>query len=95
MAKDRYGGVGARPNAKTQIKLDVRAHGLDGASTQEVVEQAQGQTVDLWMYGGDEQGNRYVDEVLAPAFHHGSEIEALGDEVVVSTDDVLAQKTFP
>lgn len=36
-------------------------------SFDEVVEQARGQTVDLWMYGGDEQGNRYVDEVLAPA----------------------------
>lgn len=33
----------------------------------EVLAQAEGQTVDLWMYGGDEQGNRYVDEVLAPA----------------------------
>lgn len=28
---------------------------------------AKGQTVDLWMSGGDQQGNRYVDEVLAPA----------------------------
>lgn len=36
-------------------------------SFDEVVDEAQGQTVDLWMYGGDEQGNRYVDEVLAPA----------------------------
>ncbi len=33
----------------------------------EVVEDAQGQTVDLWMYGGDERGNAYVDDVLAPA----------------------------
>lgn len=29
--------------------------------------EAQGQTVSLWMFGGDEQGNRYVDDVLAPA----------------------------
>lgn len=28
---------------------------------------AKGSTVDLWMWGGDEQGNAYVDEVLAPA----------------------------
>jgi putative spermidine/putrescine transport system substrate-binding protein len=28
---------------------------------------AEGQTVDLWMYGGDQQGNAYVDEILAPA----------------------------
>ncbi|WP_216699824.1 hypothetical protein [Arthrobacter sp. H5] len=33
----------------------------------EVQAEAEGQTVDLWMYGGDEQGNAYVDEVLAPA----------------------------
>ncbi len=32
----------------------------------EVVAEAQGQTVDLWMYGGDERGNAYVDDVLAP-----------------------------
>lgn len=34
---------------------------------EDVVDEAEGQTVDLWMYGGDQQGNRYVDEVLAPA----------------------------
>jgi len=33
----------------------------------DIRDQAQGQTVDLWMYGGDPQGNRYVDTVLAPA----------------------------
>lgn len=32
-----------------------------------VLDAAEGQTVDLWMYGGDEQGNAYVDEELAPA----------------------------
>ena len=32
-----------------------------------VQQQARGQTVSLWMYGGDEQGNRYVDTVLTPA----------------------------
>lgn len=37
------------------------------ASWAQIQEQAQGQTVSLWMYGGDEQGNRYVDDVLAPA----------------------------
>ena len=35
----------------------------------EVMAAADGQTVDLWMYGGDGQGNSYVDEVLAPAAH--------------------------
>ena len=33
----------------------------------EVLAEAQGQTVDLWMYGGDERGNSYVDDVLAPS----------------------------
>ncbi|GAB3550630.1 ABC transporter substrate-binding protein [Arthrobacter tumbae] len=37
------------------------------SSFDEVLEAAEGQTVDLWMYGGDEQGNAYVDETLAPA----------------------------
>jgi putative spermidine/putrescine transport system substrate-binding protein len=32
-----------------------------------VVDDAKGQTVQLWMYGGDDQGNAYVDDVLAPA----------------------------
>lgn len=33
----------------------------------EVLAEADGQTVRLWMYGGDDQGNAYVDDVLAPA----------------------------
>ncbi|MCB0948679.1 MAG: ABC transporter substrate-binding protein [Mycobacterium sp.] len=37
------------------------------ASWEEIEDQAQGQTVSLWMYGGDQQGNDYVDNVLAPA----------------------------
>ncbi len=34
---------------------------------EDVVAAAQGQTVKLWMYGGDEQGNAYVNNVLVPA----------------------------
>lgn len=37
------------------------------ATWDEVVAAAEGQTVKLWMYGGDEQGNRYVNDVLVPA----------------------------
>ncbi|WP_216698894.1 hypothetical protein [Arthrobacter sp. H20] len=33
----------------------------------EVLAAAQGQTVDLWMFGGDAKGNAYVDDILAPA----------------------------
>ncbi|MET3721944.1 MULTISPECIES: ABC transporter substrate-binding protein [unclassified Arthrobacter] len=33
----------------------------------QVTAAAQGQTVRLWMYGGDEQGNSYVDNTLKPA----------------------------
>ncbi len=33
----------------------------------EIRSEARGQTVSLWMWGGDPQGNAYVDDVLAPA----------------------------
>ena len=36
-------------------------------SFDDVREEARGQTVALWMFGGDEQGNAYVDDVLVPA----------------------------
>ncbi len=39
----------------------------EGATWKQISEEAAGQTVDLWMYGGDRQGNAYVDDVLAPA----------------------------
>ncbi len=32
-----------------------------------ILDAARGQTVALWMYGGDSQGNAYVDDVLTPA----------------------------
>jgi len=32
-----------------------------------VVTQARGETVSLWMWGGDQKGNKYVDKILAPA----------------------------
>lgn len=32
-----------------------------------VLTAAKGQAVNLWMYGGDEQGNSYIDDILAPA----------------------------
>ncbi|MBG6240179.1 putative spermidine/putrescine transport system substrate-binding protein [Mycetocola sp. CAN_C7] len=41
--------------------------GTTYSSWDEVIHDAEGQTVNLWMYGGDEQGNAYVDNVLAPA----------------------------
>ncbi len=37
------------------------------ATWDSVVTAADGQTVNLWMFGGDEQGNAYIDEILAPA----------------------------
>ncbi|MFP7761567.1 ABC transporter substrate-binding protein [Marisediminicola sp. LYQ134] len=44
----------------------------DGATSafenwDEVVEAADGQTVSLWMFGGDDRANAYIDDVLAPA----------------------------
>ncbi len=44
----------AAPRAEQRSFADIQA-------------EADGQTVSLWMYGGDEQGNAYVDDVLAPA----------------------------
>ncbi len=38
-----------------------------GSNWDSVLAAAKGQTVDLWMYGGDPQGNAYIDNVLAPA----------------------------
>ncbi|MDO5740201.1 MAG: ABC transporter substrate-binding protein [Ornithinimicrobium sp.] len=32
-----------------------------------ILADAHGQSVDLWMWGGDDRGNAYVDDVLAPA----------------------------
>lgn len=37
------------------------------AAWSDIVTQARGQTVSLWMWGGDPKGNAYVDTVLAPA----------------------------
>ncbi|CAN5544540.1 ABC transporter substrate-binding protein [soil metagenome] len=39
----------------------------ENRSWSQIAEQATGETVDLWMYGGDQQGNAYVDDVLTPA----------------------------
>ena len=41
--------------------------GSPAPSFADVEAAAQGQTVSLWMYGGDDQGNAYVDDNLIPA----------------------------
>ncbi|WP_249522485.1 ABC transporter substrate-binding protein [Modestobacter marinus] len=46
---------------------DAEAPVAEERSWEDVLAEAEGQTVDLWMYGGDVQGNAYVDDVLAPA----------------------------
>ncbi|MET2010857.1 ABC transporter substrate-binding protein [Microbacterium chocolatum] len=52
-----------------------------------VLEEADGQTVQLWMYGGDDQGNAYIDDVLAPAVaEHGVTLERVP---VTDTRDAL------
>jgi len=45
--------------------VPVASAGFD--SWEQTLAAAEGQTVQLWMYGGDEQGNAYIDDVLAPA----------------------------
>ncbi len=39
----------------------------EAGTWQQVESRAKGQTVSLWMWGGDPKGNAYVDDVLAPA----------------------------
>ena len=52
-----------------------------------VLADADGQTVQLWMYGGDDQGNAYVDEILAPAVaEYGVTLERVP---VTDTGDAL------
>ena len=46
---------------------DAEAPRAADRSFSDIRAEAQGRTVSLWMYGGDEQGNAYVDDVLAPA----------------------------
>ncbi len=53
-------GACAAPAAETSSTSEQRPW-------EEIVSEADGQTVDLWMYGGDDRGNAYVDDVLAPA----------------------------
>lgn len=43
------------------------AQGSGYADWSAVQKAAQGQTVNLWMWGGDDQGNAYIDDTLAPA----------------------------
>lgn len=56
-------------------------------SWDDVTRAAQGQTVKLWMYGGDVQGNAYIDDVLAPAV--AAEGVTLERVPVTKTSDAL------
>ena len=57
-------GLGASACAAPGVSADASS---ESRPWSQIVEQAKGETVDLWMYGGDPQGNAYVDDVLAPA----------------------------
>ena len=54
-----------------------------------VLAQAKGQTVSLWMYSGDTQGNAYVDKVLTPAV--AAQGVTLRRVPVADTSDALAR----
>jgi putative spermidine/putrescine transport system substrate-binding protein len=54
-----------------------------------VLARAQGQTVSLWMYSGDTQGNAYVDDVLIPAV--AAQGVTLRRVPVADTADALAR----
>lgn len=55
-------GPSASPGSTASSTSDQSAE-----SWSQVERAAKGQTVSLWMWGGDPQGNAYVDDVLAPA----------------------------
>jgi putative spermidine/putrescine transport system substrate-binding protein len=48
------------------VASETRSSVLPGGSWPATLEQARGQTVRWWLYGGDERINRYVDERVAP-----------------------------
>lgn len=58
-------------------------------SWSDVLAQAHGQTVSLWMYSGDTQGNAYVDNVLTPAV--AAQGVTLRRVPVADTSDALAR----
>lgn len=56
------------PDPATPVGGDATAAFAEGtAAWGDVLAEADGQEVSLWMWGGDERGNAYVDDVLAPA----------------------------
>ena len=71
--RSRRAGVAALALASVGLALsgcaapEPAAKSSSFANWDEVVKAADGQTVQLWMYGGDDQGNAYIDDVLAPA----------------------------
>lgn len=62
---------------------------VDAQSWSSVLEQARGETVSLWMYSGDTQGNAYVDDVLTPAV--AAQGVTLRRVPVAATSDALAR----
>lgn len=71
--RSRRAGVAALALASVGLALsgcaapEPAAKSSSFANWDEVVKAADGQTVQLWMYGGDDQGNAYIDDILAPA----------------------------
>ena len=71
--RSRRAGVAALALASVGLALsgcaapEPAAKSSSFANWDEVVKAADGQTVQLWMYGGDDQGNAFIDDILAPA----------------------------
>ena len=55
------------PGAVTGTADAAQAFAAGTGTWDDVLAEAQGQVVSLWMWGGDEHGNAYVDDILAPA----------------------------
>ena len=69
---------------------DADAPQASAGSWSDVLSDSSGETVRLWMYAGDEQGNDYVDEVLAPAA--AEQLGVAVDRVpVADTSDALSR----
>ena len=60
-------GLGLLAAACSAPTVDSSQSPAEDRSWNEILSEAQGQVVDLWMYGGDDRGNAYVDNTLTPA----------------------------
>ena len=88
-ARTLLGGLLAGVLVASCAAPDPTPRTVDAQSWSSVLAQARGQTVSLWMYSGDTQGNAYVDRVLTPAV--AAQGVTLRRVPVANTSDALAR----